>query len=165
MPTVWKLHVSQHFIDDPTLLGPGNGVGKGGTVFLDYDYMLMYARASGVQWHVAEIEAPIELLFRIDDKRALAFDAIESAEGFKLLVFSEIKNKRLMPSAIKPFFGPPICSKHRCRVYETGMFYGTYRCPECDKEHKQQKEAKAANEEIVRLEKQIIDLLKNKTNG
>lgn len=49
----YKHHVSEHFPDKVKL---NAGVGKGATMFLDYEYMKQYLLEDGRQWHIVKVE-------------------------------------------------------------------------------------------------------------
>jgi hypothetical protein len=51
----WKHHISQHFIDDPSLLH-NNGPAAGAAIFLDYHFMTAFLSKDGREWHICEIE-------------------------------------------------------------------------------------------------------------
>lgn len=83
----WKHHVAEHFEKDPGLLGPGNGAGAGGTIYLDYEYMLQQLRTDKRRWYVAEldlVDEPLVFTSTITERATTTRD-IESREGFKPL--------------------------------------------------------------------------------
>jgi len=59
----WKHHISQHFIDDPSLLSK-NGPAAGATIFLDYQFMKEFLLRDGRDWHICEFEVEEEELSR-----------------------------------------------------------------------------------------------------
>lgn len=65
---IYKHHISEHFESGECPLFP-NGVGKGGTVFLDYNFMIDYLKKTNKKWHIAKIELNNEpLLFEFDSE-------------------------------------------------------------------------------------------------
>lgn len=57
----WKHHVAEHF-EDGSIPAYPNGAGKGGTIFIDYNKMVDYLKATGKRWYVAELDLKNDLL-------------------------------------------------------------------------------------------------------
>jgi hypothetical protein len=51
----WKHHIADDFENDLSLCFQ-NGVGAGGTIFLDYSKMIDYLQKDGGKWYVAELD-------------------------------------------------------------------------------------------------------------
>lgn len=83
----FKHHIARDFINDPTLLGPGNGAGKNGTVFLDYNYMVGFLKFDAWRWYYCEIEVEEHEIRRHSTNKFMATMKIpkQSIEGFKPL--------------------------------------------------------------------------------
>lgn len=58
----WKHHRAEDFEKDPSLIYP-NGVGKGGTIFLDYNKMIQYLKMIGGHWYICELILKDELVY------------------------------------------------------------------------------------------------------
>lgn len=65
---VWKHHIAINFETGKTPVDAH--AGTGGTVFLDYGYMISYLRETNERWYVAELEVEdTDLNFCFDDFR------------------------------------------------------------------------------------------------
>lgn len=90
---VWKVHISEDFEKNPFLLA-NNGVGIGGTVFLNYYKMLSYFIKDYRRWHVAEIDMEEHELKKINsDFMATSLVNKISKNGFKPLIKSKQNNQ------------------------------------------------------------------------
>ena len=82
---VWKNHISEDFKKNPSLL-INNGVGIGGTIFLDYNKMVDYLIKNGRRWHVAEIDMEEHEFKNINNFMAISLVSRYSKSGFKPLI-------------------------------------------------------------------------------
>lgn len=82
----WKHHRAEDFIKNPSLMHP-NGVGKGGTIFLDYNKMIRYLENIGGDWYVCELMLNNDLVI-LNHSHSWMVDvdhSISSEKGFKPL--------------------------------------------------------------------------------
>ena len=82
---VYKHHISIDFEKDPSLLR-NNGVGKGGTIFLDYNKMEHYLSFTGKRWHYVELEMKKYEFVLINDFMATSLVRKVSKNDFQPLV-------------------------------------------------------------------------------
>lgn len=81
----WKHHVAEDFLVNGVPVE--GGAAYGGTIFLDYDFMLDYLKHDGREWYIAELDLQ-SVSIRYDfnsTKLATVLDNVVSKEGFKPL--------------------------------------------------------------------------------
>ena len=93
---VYKHHISKHFEEDPSLL-KNNGVGIGGTIFLNYDFMVKFLKEhTRRRWHYAKLKmkkSEFVVMDFVTEDRYMATSLVKrkSREGFKPLEETQYK--------------------------------------------------------------------------
>ena len=81
---VYKHHLSKDFNSGKVLVN--GGIGRGATVFIDYEDMLKYLKKDGRKWHVCRANVAVsDLIFNFKNKGMATIKKAYNAEDYRKL--------------------------------------------------------------------------------
>jgi len=83
---IYKHHLSEHF--ESGKIPINGGIGRNATVFTDFDFMKMYLKKDGRDWHYCEADIDInDLLFNFKNNYMATIKRAYKSKDYKSLSF------------------------------------------------------------------------------